>query len=121
IANLLSNAIRYTPAGGRVTLTARRRDHDTLRVSVRDTGVGISPEHQQRIFDRLYRIDATRARATGGSGLGLAIAQRAAQALTARIELESQPDKGSEFRLLLPVARPGTRRRLRSHNSAAKT
>lgn len=103
IANLLSNAIRYTPAGGRVTLSARRRNA-VLAISVRDTGVGIAPEDQQRIFDRLYRVDKTRARATGGSGLGLAIAQRAARALNARIELESRPGKGSDFRILLPIA-----------------
>jgi len=70
--------------------------------SVRDTGIGIEPGQQTRIFDRLYRIDSARDRATGGSGLGLAIAQRAARALGGRIELTSALGAGSEFRLILP-------------------
>jgi signal transduction histidine kinase len=101
LGNLLTNAIRYTPAGGQVTLTGRRQRRG-LVFAVRDTGVGIAPEHQARIFDRLYRVDATRARATGGTGLGLAIVQRAAQTLHARLELDSEPGTGSEFRLILP-------------------
>lgn len=104
VGNLLSNAIRYTPAGGRVTLSAALQHH-TLTLSVRDTGVGIAPEHQARVFDRLYRVDAARARATGGSGLGLAISQRAAHTLGARLALSSEPNKGSEFQLILPTSR----------------
>ena len=72
-------------------------------IAVRDTGIGISPRDLDRIFDRLYRVDQARDRATGGSGLGLAIARRAAQSLGARIEVESKPGEGSEFRLLLPA------------------
>jgi len=70
-------------------------------LAVRDTGIGIAPEHSERIFDRLYRVDEARDRASGGSGLGLAIAQRAARALGGRIELDSEPGAGSEFRLVL--------------------
>jgi signal transduction histidine kinase len=103
-SNLLSNAIRYTPAGGRVELRLRQ-PRDQLILSVRDTGVGIAPEHQQRIFDRLYRVDSTRDRATGGSGLGLAIASRAAHNLGGHITLRSTPGRGSEFTLMVP-ARP---------------
>ncbi|MDX6491596.1 MAG: two-component system, OmpR family, sensor histidine kinase BaeS [Gaiellaceae bacterium] len=99
--NLLSNAIRYTPAGGRIDLRVRRRGHE-LVVAVRDTGVGIAPEHQRRVFDRLYRVAEARDRASGGTGLGLAIAQRAARALGGRLELESELGRGSEFRLVLP-------------------
>jgi signal transduction histidine kinase len=101
-ANLLSNAIRYTPSGGCVELELRRHTNE-LVLHVRDTGVGIAPEHQQRIFERLYRVDSTRDRATGGSGLGLAIVHRAVQALGGHIELESSPGKGSEFRVILPA------------------
>jgi two-component system sensor histidine kinase SenX3 len=72
-----------------------------LRVS--DTGVGIAPEHQRRIFERLYRVDSTRDRATGGSGLGLAIVHRAVQTLGGHIELASRPGKGSEFCVTLPA------------------
>lgn len=71
-SNLLSNAIRYTPSGGSVQFELRRHDSEPL-LRARDTGVGIPPEHQKRIFERLYRVDSTRDRATGGSGLGLAI------------------------------------------------
>lgn len=101
-SNLLSNAIRYTPAGGHVELRLRQH-RDKLVLSVRDSGVGIAPEHQKRIFERLYRVDSTRDRATGGSGLGLAIAVRAAQNLGGHIELDSSPGRGSEFRLIVPV------------------
>jgi signal transduction histidine kinase len=99
-SNLLSNAIRYTPSGGSVRLALRQRG-DEIVLRVRDTGVGIAPEHQRRIFERLYRIDSTRDRATGGSGLGLAIVQRAVQTLGGHIELDSSPGRGSEFRVRL--------------------
>jgi len=102
--NLLSNALRYTPSGGRVDLRTRRARKEVV-LSVRDTGIGIAPEQQVRVFDRLYRVDEARDRERGGSGLGLAIVQRAAQALGGRIELESEPGRGSEFRLLLPATR----------------
>ncbi len=101
-ANLLSNAIRYTPSGGSVQFELRRRGTDLL-LRVRDTGVGIAPEHQKRIFERLYRIDRTRDRATGGSGLGLAIVHRAIQSLGGQIELDSMPGRGSEFSVTLPA------------------
>jgi signal transduction histidine kinase len=101
-SNLLSNAIRYTPSGGSVDFELRGRDNDLI-LRVRDTGVGIAPEHQKRIFERLYRVDSTRDRATGGSGLGLAIVHRAVQTLGGHIELASAPDQGSEFRVTLPA------------------
>jgi len=101
-SNLISNAIRYTPAGGHVELRLRQH-RGGLVLAVRDDGVGIAPEHQQRIFERLYRVDETRDRATGGSGLGLAIAHRAAQSLGGHLELESTPGQGSEFRLIVPL------------------
>ncbi len=104
-ANLVSNAIRYTPAGGKVTAELRRRGDD-LRLTVADTGIGISPEHQARIFERLYRVDDARDRASGGSGLGLAIAARAAQNLGGRLEVRSAPGKGSTFTLTAPAGGP---------------
>jgi signal transduction histidine kinase len=103
--NLVSNAIRYTPRGGRVEVRAFRRNKD-LVICVRDSGIGIAEEHQNRIFDRLYRTDNARDRNTGGSGLGLAIAQRSARALGGYIELDSVLGKGSEFRLIVPPS-PG--------------
>lgn len=110
VSNFVSNAIRYTPPGGKVAIRAvRRRRPPAVIIAVRDTGTGIGPEHLERIFDRLYRTDDARDRATGGSGLGLAIARRAARSLGARIEVDSQPGTGSEFRLMLPAgaAAPG--------------
>lgn len=103
LVNLLTNAIRYTPAGGTVELSGRRMRQD-LVLAVRDTGIGIATDHQPWIFDRLYRVDEARDRASGGSGIGLAIAQRAARALGGRIELESELGVGSDFRLVLPRA-----------------
>ncbi len=118
VSNLLSNAIRYTPAGGHVELRARRH-RGKLMLAVRDTGVGIAPEHQQRIFERLYRVDATRDRATGGSGLGLAIAYRAAQGLGGHIELDSALGKGSEFRLVVPLHETASRPKTQGSESPA--
>jgi len=100
--NFLSNAIRYTGSGGSVTVSARA-DPAAIAIAVRDTGIGIAPEHQRRVFERLYRVDEARDRASGGSGLGLAIAQRAARAIGGHIELSSQPGSGSEFRLVVPT------------------
>jgi two-component system phosphate regulon sensor histidine kinase PhoR len=103
VNNLVSNAIRYTPPGGTVDIRARRR-RTAIVIAVRDTGIGIAPEHLHRIFDRLYRVDEARDRVTGGSGLGLALARRAAQSIGGRIEVESKLRDGSEFRLFLPHA-----------------
>ena len=102
VGNFVSNAIRYTPRGGKVEIrAARRRRPPAVVIAVRDTGIGIAPEHRENIFDRLYRTDDARDRASGGSGLGLAIARGAARTLGARIEVDSQPGAGSEFRLIL--------------------
>jgi signal transduction histidine kinase len=106
IDNLVSNALRHTPAGGEVTVTSHRHRHHTA-IEVKDTGVGISTEHQHRIFDRFYRVEEARDRATGGSGIGLALAQRASHALGGHIELQSTPGRGSLFRVVLPAKTPG--------------
>jgi two-component system sensor histidine kinase BaeS len=99
IGNLVSNGIRYTPAGGTVTVAA----HGTT-VSVRDTGVGISPENLPKIFDRFWRADESRSRATGGSGLGLAITRKLVEAHGGAIEVESERGRGSTFTVRLPTA-----------------
>ena len=102
--NLVSNAIRYTPAGGAVTL-AWRESHDGARFSVEDTGIGIEPEHIPRLTERFYRVDRSRSRETGGTGLGLAIAKRALARHDATLEIESQPGKGSRFSARFPARR----------------
>lgn len=102
-SNLLTNALRYTPRSGRISVRVGR-DRRGVVVSFTDTGPGIPLGEQERIFDRFYRVDRARDRASGGSGLGLAIARRYAQALGGRIELESTPGQGSRFSLVLPAA-----------------
>jgi signal transduction histidine kinase len=102
LSNLTTNALRATPAGGTVRVTAARVPGAVV-LQVADTGVGIAPEHLPRIFDRMYRADSARDRASGGTGLGLAIVKGLAEALDARIEVESTPGEGSTFRLLFPA------------------
>jgi two-component system sensor histidine kinase BaeS len=101
LTNLTTNALRATPAGGTVRVTAAR-EPGAVAVQVSDTGVGIAAEHLPRIFDRMYRADSARDRASGGTGLGLAIVKGLSEALDARIEVESAPGEGSTFRLVLP-------------------
>ena len=96
ISNLLSNAFRWTPDGGRVEL-ALTAQNGTIAVSVDDSGPGIKPEERERIFRPFWSQDGS------GTGLGLAIARELAQALGGRIELKSEPGKGSRFELVLPA------------------
>jgi heavy metal sensor kinase len=99
--NLVDNAIKYTPEGGRVTLSWRRED-GWVRVDVSDTGVGIPAEDLPHIFERFYRVDKARSREKGGTGLGLSIAQWIAHAHGGRIEVESQVGEGTTFTVWLP-------------------
>ena len=103
LQNLATNAIRATPAGGTVRITATQAGGD-VALEVADTGVGIPAEHLPRIFDRMYRVDTARDRASGGTGLGLAIVKGLVDALGARIEVQSTPGEGSTFRVLVPMA-----------------
>jgi signal transduction histidine kinase len=103
LRNLLSNAIRHTPSQGEINLTASRGE-SVVKISVRDTGVGIAPDHLPYLFERFYRADSSRARATGGTGLGLAIVKQVVQAHGGQITVESQPGKGTCFTFTLPVA-----------------
>lgn len=100
-SNLLENAIKYTPEGGRVELVVKGSDTE-CRVDVCDTGVGIAPEEHGKIFERFYRVDKSRSRTQGGSGLGLSIAESIATAHGGRITVESAPGKGSRFSVTLP-------------------
>ncbi|GAB1640160.1 sensor histidine kinase [Krasilnikovia sp. MM14-A1259] len=102
VANLLSNAVRHTPAGGRVELRSTLRD-GALVISVTDTGPGIAPEDLPHVFDRFWRADKSRSRATGGSGLGLAIARNLARAHGGDLTVHSTPGQGSTFTLRLPA------------------
>ncbi|WP_203821618.1 sensor histidine kinase [Paractinoplanes ferrugineus] len=102
IGNLVANAIRYTPAGGTVTVTAAPAGAE-LEVVVRDTGVGIAADDLPRIFDRFWRADTSRARATGGSGLGLPIARQLAVAHGGTLTAVSRPGHGTTMTLRLPL------------------
>jgi two-component system phosphate regulon sensor histidine kinase PhoR len=104
ISNLLSNAIRYTPAGGRIQAEWSRTGEGII-FSVKDTGPGIAPEHVPRLSERFYRVDRSRSRETGGTGLGLAIAKHAIQRHGGELRIESQVGKGSTFLLYLPLSR----------------
>ena len=103
LSNLLSNAIKFTPDGGQITLNLRKTEH-TAVIQVQDTGLGIGPEHLQRIFDRFYQADASRVKmVTGeGAGLGLSIAQWIAQAHGGKIEVESAQGEGTTFTVTIP-------------------
>lgn len=101
-ANLLENALQYTPAGGTVTLKMQRGDR-SIAVSVEDTGIGIAPEHLPFLFDRFWRADCARSRRQGGTGLGLAIAQKIAVSHRGEISVSSQLGLGSCFRVRLPL------------------
>jgi signal transduction histidine kinase len=106
VSNLLSNALAHTPAGGEIRLTASMRDTE-IEVTVSDTGEGIPPEHLPHIFERFYRVDPSRSRATGGAGLGLAIAKQLVEAHGGRIRVESEVGKGTRFHFTVPRAEPG--------------
>jgi two-component system phosphate regulon sensor histidine kinase PhoR len=100
--NLISNAIHYTPAGGQVTVKTRLAGEFSI-IEVIDTGIGISQEHQTRVFERFYRVDKARSRDLGGTGLGLSIVKHLTQSMGGQVELESQIGKGSTFRVCLPT------------------
>jgi signal transduction histidine kinase len=104
IGNLVSNAIRHTDPGGRVTILTRTTDEDFV-IEVIDTGSGIENHDLERIFDRFWRADASRSRSTGGSGLGLAIVRKLAEAHDGTVTAASQPGVGSTFAVRLPQSR----------------
>jgi len=106
LSNLLDNALRYTPSGGRVTLRMAPEGEKWVRIEVQDTGVGIPPEHLPHIFKRFYRVEPSRSRAHGGSGLGLTIARLLVEAHGGQIWAESPgKNRGSTFIIRLPVSK----------------
>jgi two-component system phosphate regulon sensor histidine kinase PhoR len=105
LSNLVSNAVRYTPAGGRIRVSWQRQPDGSARFAVRDTGVGIAAEHLPRLTERFYRVERSRSRDTGGTGLGLAIVKHALQRHGAELQISSQPGQGTEFAALFPAAR----------------
>jgi two-component system phosphate regulon sensor histidine kinase PhoR len=105
LTNLLSNAVRYTPAGGCIGVALRWREDGRLEIAVSDSGIGIAREHLPRLAERFYRVDGSRSRETGGTGLGLSIVKHVAQRHGGELLIDSVPGRGSTFSLLLPAAR----------------
>ena len=105
LVNLLSNAVHYTAAGGQVSV-ATYNERDRVCVSVRDTGVGIAPEHLHQIFSRFYRVDKSRSRLVGGTGIGLTIVKGLVEAHGGTIAVASTPGLGSTFTIALPAYTP---------------
>ncbi len=111
LGNLMANAIRHTPAGGRIIISARETGSNvvhgikgpSLVVSVADSGEGISPEHLPHVFERFYRVEASRSRGEGGTGLGLAIVKQMVEAHGGKVWAESEIGKGSTFYVALPL------------------
>ena len=121
LTNLLANALRFTPPAGRVAVEARG-ERDAVRLAVMDTGCGIAPEDLPHVFERFYRADRARARATGGSGIGLAIVKHIVEAHGGTVAVRSELGRGSRFEVRLPLGAPAgpvaQRRRTRSGRRA---
>lgn len=101
VYNLCDNAIRYNIEGGKVFLSVKNMERGVL-LTVKDTGIGISEKHQERIFERFYRVDKSRSKSTGGTGLGLAIVKHIVAQSDAEMKLESEPGKGTEISIVFP-------------------
>jgi signal transduction histidine kinase len=100
--NLLTNAVKFTPSGGRVDVSASRADGE-IRISVKDSGIGIAPEDHERVFEEFRQVSAGRRVAAEGTGLGLALARRFVELHGGRLWVESAPGAGSTFTFSLPV------------------
>ncbi|HET9646274.1 MAG TPA: phosphate regulon sensor histidine kinase PhoR [Burkholderiaceae bacterium] len=105
LTNLVTNAIRYTPEGGRIDVRWKLRPDGGGEFEVRDTGIGIAKEHLPRLTERFYRVDGSRSRETGGTGLGLSIVKHVVQRHGGELDVQSELGKGSCFRLVLPASR----------------
>nr|WP_276603245.1 ATP-binding protein [Nannocystis pusilla] len=103
LLNLIDNAVKYTPTGGKIVVRAKKRD-DMVRIEVEDNGPGIEARHRARVFERFYRVDKGRSREVGGTGLGLAIVKHLAEAMEGQVGVEPAEPQGSLFWLTLPAA-----------------
>lgn len=106
LINIIENAVKYTPEGGFVELTACNSEHNVL-IKIKDNGIGIPKEHIPRIFERFYRVDKARSRNVGGTGLGLAIVKHIIMQLQGKIDVHSEIGKGTEFILTIPMEKVG--------------
>ncbi len=106
--NILSNAIKFTPDNGKVEINARMLDDVTVRISVTDSGPGISEDNQAHIFEKFRQLDGSITRNTSGTGLGLAISKELSDLLAGTLSVESEPDKGTTFNLDIPINLPAS-------------
>ena len=104
IYNLGENAVKYNVENGNVLISVAKEENSAV-LTVKDSGIGIAPEHQSRIFERFYRVDKSHSKASGGTGLGLSIVKHAVQQHGGKIELESELGKGTTIRVILPAAK----------------
>lgn len=102
LINLIDNGIKYTPKGGKVTITAYTNSRN-IYLKIKDTGIGIEKKHLSRLFERFYRVDKARSRQVGGTGLGLAIVKHIVLAFKGKIDVKSDVNKGTEFTIVLPI------------------
>ena len=100
--NIIENAIKYTPDGGKISVTLHRMGRDAV-LEIADTGVGIPQEDVAHVFDRFYRVDKARSRDTGGTGLGLSIVQQSVRLHAGSVTVTSEQGKGTTFTVQLPV------------------
>ena len=100
-SNLCENAVKYNREGGSVSVHVAQSD-SSVSVCVADTGIGIAPEHQSRIFERFYRVDKSHSKASGGTGLGLSIVKHAVAYHHGMIDLQSEPGKGTTITVTFP-------------------
>jgi Signal transduction histidine kinase len=105
LGNLVSNAVRYTPEGGKIEIAWRMAERGSGEIAVADTGPGIARVHLPRLTERFYRVDGSRSRESGGTGLGLAIVKHVMQRHGGELDIASEPGKGSTFRLVFPALR----------------
>jgi two-component system heavy metal sensor histidine kinase CusS len=103
LSNLLANALRYTPRGGRICVTIQNESEQTVEVRIADTGSGIPPEHLPKIFDRFYRVDPSRSQHPEGTGLGLALVRSIMELHGGSVKVESEVGKGTTFALIFPI------------------
>jgi signal transduction histidine kinase len=104
LRNLAHNAIKFTPSGGRIEITAGPGDPGHVLLHCRDTGVGITPADLPRIYERFWKADSSRQRDGEGSGLGLAIVRHVVEAHGGTVTVTSEPRRGTEFQVVLPAA-----------------
>jgi len=105
LINLLDNAIKFTGEGGQVHVSVSLKNGRAMVIKVKDNGIGIPREHQDRIFERFYRVDKGRSRKEGGTGLGLAIVKHIVLLVNGSVQVDSRPGEGTEFTVEIPLKR----------------